>query len=98
LNTVKIPDGISDTKVRARLLQDFGIEIGGGLGPLKNKIWRVGLMGYSSNLDYVLLFLNALEDSLSHQGFQLKAGAAVEAALSAHRRLSDQAPVRSTSQ
>jgi alanine-glyoxylate transaminase / serine-glyoxylate transaminase / serine-pyruvate transaminase len=84
LNTVKIPDGISDAKVRARLLQEFGIEIGGGLGPLKNKIWRVGLMGYSSNRDYVLLFLNALETILSQDGFQLKAGAAVKAASSAH--------------
>jgi alanine-glyoxylate transaminase/serine-glyoxylate transaminase/serine-pyruvate transaminase len=84
LNTVKIPDSISDAKVRARLLQDFGIEIGGGLGPLKNKIWRVGLMGYSSNRDYVLLFLNALETILSQEGFRLRAGAAAKAALSAH--------------
>jgi alanine-glyoxylate transaminase / serine-glyoxylate transaminase / serine-pyruvate transaminase len=84
LNTVKIPDGISDAKVRARLLQDFGIEIGGGLGPLKNKVWRVGLMGYSSSRNYVLLFLNALEDILSNEGFRLKAGAAVRAALSVH--------------
>jgi alanine-glyoxylate transaminase/serine-glyoxylate transaminase/serine-pyruvate transaminase len=98
LNTVKIPDGISDAKARARLLQDFGIEIGGGLGPLKDKIWRVGLMGYSSNLDYVLLFLKSLENVLSREGFQLKAGAAVEAALSTHQRLSDQAPMRSSSQ
>jgi alanine-glyoxylate transaminase/serine-glyoxylate transaminase/serine-pyruvate transaminase len=50
LNTVRIPDGISDAKVRSSLLQEFGIEIGGGLGPLKGKIWRVGLMGYSSYL------------------------------------------------
>jgi len=98
LNTVKIPDRISDAKVRARLLQEFGIEIGGGLGPLKDKIWRVGLMGYSSNLDYVLLFLEALENLLSREGFQLKAGAAVEAALSTHQRLSAQAPMRSSSQ
>jgi alanine-glyoxylate transaminase / serine-glyoxylate transaminase / serine-pyruvate transaminase len=84
LNTVKIPDGISDAKVRARLLQDFGIEIGGGLGPLKNKVWRVGLMGYSSSRNYVLLFLNALEDILSNEGLRLKAGAALRAALSVH--------------
>jgi len=82
LNTVKIPDGVSDAKVRSRLLQEFGIEIGGGLGPLKNKIWRVGLMGSSSNRNNVLLFLSALERILSEEGLHLKPGAAVDAALS----------------
>jgi alanine-glyoxylate transaminase / serine-glyoxylate transaminase / serine-pyruvate transaminase len=80
LNTVEIPAGISDAKVRSCLLQDFGIEIGGGLGPLKGKIWRVGLMGYSSHRNNVLLFLNALEHILIQEGFKLKPGAAVEAA------------------
>ena len=80
LNTVRIPDGISDAKVRSSLLQEFGIEIGGGLGPLKRKIWRVGLMGYSSHRNNVLLFLNALEQILSREGFRLKSGAAVDAA------------------
>jgi Serine-pyruvate aminotransferase/archaeal aspartate aminotransferase len=82
LNTVKIPQGVSDATVRSRLLEEFGIEIGGGLGPLKNKIWRVGLMGSSSSRNNVLLFLSALEWILSGQGFQLKRGAAVDAALS----------------
>lgn len=80
LNTIKIPEGISDAKVRSALLQDFGIEIGGGLGPLKNQIWRVGLMGSSSTRNHVLLFLAALEHILSREGFKLKPGAAVEAA------------------
>jgi alanine-glyoxylate transaminase/serine-glyoxylate transaminase/serine-pyruvate transaminase len=84
LNTVRIPDGISDAKVRSGLLQEFGIEIGGGLGPLKGKIWRVGLMGYSSYHNNVLLFLNALEQLLSRDGFKLKPGVAVEAAEKAY--------------
>src|SRR5262249_10278796 len=54
LNTVRVPEGISDAKVRSSLLEEFGIEIGGGLGPLKGKIWRVGLMGYSSHVNNVL--------------------------------------------
>ena len=84
LNTVRIPEGISDAKVRSSLLQEFGIEIGGGLGPLKGKIWRVGLMGYSSHRNNVLLFLNALEQILSREGFRLKSGATVDAAENAY--------------
>jgi alanine-glyoxylate transaminase/serine-glyoxylate transaminase/serine-pyruvate transaminase len=84
LNTVKVPEGISDTKIRSRLLQDFGIEIGGGLGPLKGKIWRVGLMGSSSNRNNVLLFLTALEQALSKEGLHLRPGAAVDAAMSVY--------------
>jgi alanine-glyoxylate transaminase / serine-glyoxylate transaminase / serine-pyruvate transaminase len=84
LNTVKIPDGVADVRVRSKLLQEFGIEIGGGLGPLKNKIWRVGLMGSSSNRNNVTLFLSSLERVLSQEGLQLKLGAAVDAAMSAY--------------
>jgi len=84
LNTIRIPEKVSDAKVRTKLLQDFGIEIGGGLGPLKNKIWRVGLMGSSSNRNNVLLFLNALEQVLSEQGMSLERGAAVEAAMNVY--------------
>jgi len=84
LNTLKIPEGVSDAVVRSKLLEEFGIEIGGGLGPLKNKIWRVGLMGSSSNRNNVLLFLGALERILTGQGFRLKPGAAVDAAMSVY--------------
>jgi len=84
LNTVKIPEGISDNKVRSRLLQEFGIEIGGGLGPLKNKIWRIGLMGSSSNRNNVVLFLSTLERILSSEGFHLQPGAAADAAMSVY--------------
>ena len=80
LNTVRVPDGVSDAAVRSRLLSDFGIEIGGGLGPLKNRIWRVGLMGTSSHPNNVLLFLNALERILRQEGFRLGPGIGVDAA------------------
>ena len=45
LNAVLAPDGIDESRVRSRLLEESGIEIGGGLGPLKGRIWRIGLMG-----------------------------------------------------
>jgi alanine-glyoxylate transaminase/serine-glyoxylate transaminase/serine-pyruvate transaminase len=68
LNAVKIPAGVDDLAVRQRLLTEFGIEIGGGLGDFKGKVWRVGLMGYSSRPNNVLLFLAALEQCLGGAG------------------------------
>jgi alanine-glyoxylate transaminase/serine-glyoxylate transaminase/serine-pyruvate transaminase len=62
------------------LLDEFSIEIGGGLGPLKGQIWRIGLMGYSSSKRNVLLFLGVLETVLRGEGYQLEAGAGVAAA------------------
>ena len=67
--------------MRRQLLDEFNIEIAGGLGPVKGKIWRIGLMGYSSQHTNVLLFLAALEKVLLDQGFRLPAGAAVAAAI-----------------
>jgi len=49
LNAVDVPDGVDDADVRGRLLDEYNLEIGGGLGPLAGKIWRIGLMGHSSN-------------------------------------------------
>lgn len=72
LNAVKIPEGVDDAKVRARLLHDFDIEIGGGLGVFKGKIWRVGLMGAGSTENSVLLLLAALEKALKAEGFKVK--------------------------
>ena len=85
LNTIKIPEGISDPQVRMRLLQEFGIEIGGGLGPLKGQIWRVGLMGNSSTRNKLNLFLSAIEQILVDDGFRLSRGAALGAAASVHK-------------
>lgn len=75
LNAVCIPEGVDDVKVRKALLENFGIEIGGGLGDLQGKIWRVGLMGSSSSLRNVFLFLAALETVLKAEGARIKAGA-----------------------
>jgi alanine-glyoxylate transaminase/serine-glyoxylate transaminase/serine-pyruvate transaminase len=80
LNTVAIPDGIDDLKVRKKLLGEYNLEIGGGLGELKGKIWRVGLMGYSSSESNVIFFLTALEQALREQGFEVPRGAGATAA------------------
>ena len=65
LNAIRIPDGVDDLAVRKRLLNDYGIEIGGGLGAFKGKAWRVGLMGYGSSRRNVALLLAALRECLS---------------------------------
>lgn len=81
LNAVKIPDGIDDATVRNRLLNEFQLEIGAGLGPLTGKIWRIGLMGHSCNQRNVLYCLNSLEAVLLTEGLPVPAGAAIKAAL-----------------
>jgi alanine-glyoxylate transaminase/serine-glyoxylate transaminase/serine-pyruvate transaminase len=80
LNAIRIPTGADDLKTRKALLAEFGIEIGGGLGDFKGKVWRVGLMGYGSRPNNVLLFLAALEQCLVTQGVKIKEGAGVAAA------------------
>ena len=84
LNSVLIPAGVEDAAVRRQLLNEFGIEIGGGLGPVKGKTWRIGLMGEASTQRNVLLFLAALEKCLNDQGGKLAPGAGVAAANSAY--------------
>jgi alanine-glyoxylate transaminase/serine-glyoxylate transaminase/serine-pyruvate transaminase len=80
LNAVRIPAGVEDLAVRKRLLTEFGIEIGGGLGEFKGKAWRIGLMGYSCRPNNVLLVLAALEKCLQEQGAKITPGAGVAAA------------------
>ena len=80
LNAVKIPAGCDDKAVRGMLLSEYGLEIGGGLGPLAGKTWRIGLMGESSTQRSVLVFLAALERCLLHHGVKLPAGASIAAA------------------
>jgi alanine-glyoxylate transaminase/serine-glyoxylate transaminase/serine-pyruvate transaminase len=80
LNAVRIPSGIEDLTTRKALLANFGIEIGGGLGDFKGKVWRIGLMGFSSRLNNVLLFLAALEQCLLAQGAEITLGAGVAGA------------------
>jgi alanine-glyoxylate transaminase/serine-glyoxylate transaminase/serine-pyruvate transaminase len=64
LNAVRIPAGVDDAKARQRMLNEFNIEIGSGLGELKGKAWRIGLMGHGSRPANVLLILAALEQCL----------------------------------
>lgn len=74
LNAVRVPDGVDDARIRARLLNDHGIEIGGGLGPLKGKIWRIGLMGSGSTRQNVQLVLDRLHAALAAEGFACPSG------------------------
>jgi alanine-glyoxylate transaminase/serine-glyoxylate transaminase/serine-pyruvate transaminase len=64
LTTVRIPEGVTDTEVRGRLLKEYNLEIAGGFGELAGKIWRIGLMGYSSRPENVDLLLGALKTIL----------------------------------
>lgn len=80
LNSVLIPDGVDDVAVRGQLLNEFGIEIGGGLGPMKGRTWRIGLMGEAAKKSNVLVFLAALEQCLMRQGVRPSPGAGVAAA------------------
>ena len=87
LNSVSIPDGVDDAAVRSRLLNEYSLEIGAGLGPMAGKIWRIGLMGYASNRRNVLLCLGALDAVLSDLGAPVQSGVAVEAAMQAYAQL-----------
>lgn len=87
LNCVLIPEGADDLAIRKRLLNEFNIEIGGGLGIFKGKAWRIGLMGVNSSREAVTLVLSALETCLRDAGCSFPPGAALEAAgeVYAHR-------------
>ncbi|MEW8649526.1 MAG: alanine--glyoxylate aminotransferase family protein [Candidatus Thiodiazotropha sp.] len=65
LNAVSIPEGVDDASVRSRLLSEYNLEIGAGLGTLAGKVWRIGLMGYSAKPENVLLCVGALEAVLT---------------------------------
>jgi alanine-glyoxylate transaminase/serine-glyoxylate transaminase/serine-pyruvate transaminase len=85
LNAVRIPAGVDDAVVRRGLLERYGIEIGGGLGDFKGKAWRIGLMGYGSRPNNVLLLLSALEELLDEQGHKFEHGASIAAANQVYR-------------
>jgi len=80
LNAVSIPEGVDDAAVRTRLLQDYNLEIGAGLGVMAGKIWRVGLMGYASNQTNVLNCLGAMDAVLADMGAPIEKSVAVAAA------------------
>jgi alanine-glyoxylate transaminase/serine-glyoxylate transaminase/serine-pyruvate transaminase len=79
LNPVLVPEGVDEAAVRAHVLANWDLEIGAGLGPLKGRIWRVGLMGASATPWHVRLCLTALCDALSAQGYQADAKVALAA-------------------
>lgn len=81
LNCVSVPAGIDEAATRKALLLEFNIEIGGGMGPLAGKVWRIGLMGESSRQNNVVAVLSALEVLLKRAGKVQRPGAAVTAAL-----------------
>ena len=80
LTTVRIPDGIDDAQIRAALLNDYAIEIGGGLGEFRGNAWRIGLMGDSARDRNVLALLSALEQLLNANGYEVAYGSSLAAA------------------
>jgi len=83
---IMVPAHIPEAEIRASLLSAYGIEIGGGLGPLKGKAWRIGLMGESSTEGHVLTLLNALEEIFIRGGWLSTPGVALQAAARVYNR------------
>ncbi|MET0027655.1 MAG: alanine--glyoxylate aminotransferase family protein [Candidatus Thiodiazotropha sp.] len=86
LNAVSIPEGVDDAQVRGRLLNEYNLELGAGLGALAGKVWRIGLMGHSARAENILLCVSALEAVLSEMNAPINTGvalAAVQKSLSA---------------
>ncbi len=81
VTAIAVPQGVDGKRVQQQLLEDFNIEIAGGFGPLKGKIWRAGLMGNTSRRRNVLLLLAALENVLVSQGYRVPSGAGVANAI-----------------
>lgn len=81
LNAVTIPPGVQDAVVRQRLLNEYSIEIGAGLGAMAGKIWRIGLMGHASTQKNVLLLLGALDAILTAMKAPIHSGVAVAEAM-----------------
>lgn len=77
LTTVFLPEGFDDAGARKKLLDEFGIEVGGGLGKFKGKVWRIGLMGTNSTKPVVLTLLTAMECVLAGEGIKVPQGAGV---------------------
>ncbi len=80
LNLVSVPEGVNEAQVRQRLLNEYSLEIGAGLGALSGKVWRIGLMGYASQPQNVLNCLAALDAVLTSMKAPITSGVAVQAA------------------
>lgn len=87
LNAITIPEGVDDQLLRDRLLNEYNLEIGAGLGPLAGKIWRIGLMGYASNKKNVLFCLDALNSLLKDMKADINPDTAVDAATDAYANM-----------
>jgi len=81
VTAVRIPAGIDDVRLRNQLLEEFNIEIAGGIGATKGQIWRLGTMGYCSQKPFILALLAALDKALLDQGHRHSAGAGVGGAI-----------------
>ena len=80
LTTAVVPEGIDEATVRRQLLEDYGIEVGGGFGDLRGKIWRIGLMGEGAREANVFILLSALENILAKLDYEVAFGASLAAA------------------
>lgn len=89
LNAVFLPEGADDATVRGKLLQDFNLEIGAGLGVFAGKIWRIGLMGTSCSMWHVEYCLNALEKVLTGMKAKIHPGVALDAARDAFEQMAE---------
>jgi alanine-glyoxylate transaminase/serine-glyoxylate transaminase/serine-pyruvate transaminase len=85
LNAVRVPEGVDEALVRKRLLTEYQLEIGAGLGDMAGKVWRIGLMGYASNRRNVLTCLAALDDVLTDMSAPITSCKAVAAANMVYR-------------
>ena len=84
LNAISVPAGVDEAVVRGKLLTEYNLEIGAGLGAMAGRIWRIGLMGYGSNRTNVLCCLGALDAVLAGMKAPINQGVAVEAARAAY--------------
>lgn len=94
VTAICVPTGVDERRVRMQLLDEFNIEIAGGFGPLRGRIWRVGTMGYMSQRRYVLMFLAALEKVLVDHGLRVPSGAGVAAAIASYGEVPKSAGMR----
>jgi alanine-glyoxylate transaminase/serine-glyoxylate transaminase/serine-pyruvate transaminase len=81
LTSVRVPEGVQDKNIRTMLREQFNITVSGGLGKLAGQIWRIGLMGMNSNERSVVLVLEALERALKKEGYPVKIGSSIGAAI-----------------
>ena len=94
LNAIAVPDGVDEGRIRRQLLDEFNIEVGGGLGIFKGRALRIGLMGFTSSRSNVFLFLTGLEKCLTDQNYLLKPGISIAEAIKKAREI-DQEKIES---